>query len=506
MAKAIVARRKGDEYQARVFWLNLLHLRTGDYVQSVSFESDRVSFVDDVVVSYREPIKDWVNGKQFIRELFQCKYHMTQNKAFTHENLIDCRFINSKKDSMLKRLYDAYLSLSDELGTEMFRLYIFSNWNWDTRDALAKHLHEEMLRSTFYENGERTEEGKARSKFAQHLAISQEELRPFLDIVRFRLGKNLVDLAGEMAPYLKLAGLRPIDPTVTSIIYDDLAWKLFGQERNSFDRDSFDKMIREEKLMVKPPSEHSEISIQSFSQLARRPHDLQAAHLDLCNLFGGRFPLHQSYWKKEIPEKVTSFILDEKLRDLPQPIHFFFDCHLSIAFLAGHLISPKFGIEIIPVQKSGANYELWERPSNASETKLWNVDISGYIDTEVVVGVSVTHPIENHLNPFLEAKGLNNIPKVLLRPVGEMGRTAVSGGNNAWQLGFELGNRLREILPHTCHKMHFFFAGPVALAYILGHTLRHVTQVIHLYEHDFEGETGGLRYYPSMRIPINLNN
>ena len=33
MARAIAARRQGDEYQARIFWLHLLELRTGDFVK-----------------------------------------------------------------------------------------------------------------------------------------------------------------------------------------------------------------------------------------------------------------------------------------------------------------------------------------------------------------------------------------------------------------------------------------------------------------------------------------
>ena len=76
MAKAIAARRKGDAYQARVFWLKLLDLRTSDYVKSVTLESDLASFVDDVVVTYSEPIKDPITGKrEIVCDLFQCKYH-----------------------------------------------------------------------------------------------------------------------------------------------------------------------------------------------------------------------------------------------------------------------------------------------------------------------------------------------------------------------------------------------------------------------------------------------
>ena len=243
MAKAIVARRKGDEYQAKVFWLEVLKLRTDDHVESVTMESDQVSFVDDVVVSYCEPIMEKSTSKRVVRDLFQCKYHMTQRDTFNHENLINPAFIKSKK-SMLQRLYDAYVILSDELNPDEFRLYIFSNWNWDSQDVVRDHLHEEMLRSTFYETGPRSGVGQVRLKWAEHLSISETELRAFLDTVRFNLEKNLTDLEREMKLRLKLAGMQPIDPTVTYNVYDDLAWKFLGQGRNSFDRDSFDQMIR----------------------------------------------------------------------------------------------------------------------------------------------------------------------------------------------------------------------------------------------------------------------
>lgn len=503
MVRAIDARRKGDEYQARVFWLYLLQLRTGNYVESVTLESDGVSFVDDVKVSYCEPIKDRVTGEGgIVREYFQCKYHMTQNGVFTYKNLIDPKFIGCER-SMLERLYKDYRSLLDELKSRAFRLYIFSNWNWDHRDELGKHLHEEMFRPSLYEKGERSFRGKIRLNFADHLSISQEELHSFLDVVRFRLGKNLADLARDMEPRLKLAGLQPIDPSVTAIRYDDLAWKLFGQRRNRFDRDSLDEMIREEKLIMPLSSEHSEISIQSFAQHALRPHDLQAAHLDLCNRFSGRFAQDPSYWKKEIPEAVTSFLLNEDLQKLPPPIHLFFDCHLSIAFFAGSLISPKHRLDIAPTQMKGSAYEVWSQPNGASEQELWNMELLGTIDKEVIVGVSVTRCIKEDLDIFLRAKGMEEVPRILLRPTDGLGPAAIHGSDHAWWLGNEAMKKLQQTIPSSCHTMHFFFAGPVALAYILGHKLRYVTRATQLYEYDFEGETYASRYYPSISIPIN---
>lgn len=501
MAKAIAARRNGDEYQARVFWLKLLELRTNDYVKSVTLESDRVSFVDDVVVSYREPINDQVTGKrEVVCDFFQCKYHMTQHGAFTHENLIDPKFINNQ-NSMLKRLYDAYVELSEELHPDACRLYIFSNWHWANHDALAKHLHEETIRPTFYENGPRSVVGQVRSKFAGHLSISEKELRAFLNTVRFTLGKNLVDLARDMEPRLKLAGLKPIDPTVTHIPYDSLPWELFAQGRNSFDKAGFYQLIHEEKLIAPSATEHSEISIQSFAQFARRPTDLQVAHLDLLPLFDRRFPITDADWKKEIPEEISAFMLDEKLMDVPQPIHLFFDCHLSIAFFAGHLVSPKHRIQIIPTQKNRSDYTLWEQSTPDTDTDLWMFQTIGKIDEEVILEISVTHDIQKQLQSYLLTQGYSELPHIQVAPIGGVGSHAVSGGPHAWQLGYQLAEQLREKFPDTCQTVHLFFAGPVALAYILGHTLRHITPNIQLYEYDFEGQRGDRTYYPSLRIP-----
>lgn len=500
MAKAIAARRNGDEYQARVFWLKLLELRTNDYVKSVTLESDRVSFVDDVVVSYSEPIKDQTTGKrEVVCDFFQCKYHMTQNGAFTHENLIDPKFINNQ-NSMLKRLYDAYVELSEELHPDAYRLYIFSNWHWANQDPLAKHLHEEAIRPTFYESGPRSAVGKARLKLATHLSISEEKLRAFLNTVRFTLGKNLVDLARDMEPRLKLAGLKPIDPTVTHIPYDSLPWELFAQGRNSFDKTGFYQLIHEEKLITAPVTEHSEISIQSFAQFARRPTDLQVAHLNLLPLFDRRFPITDTYWKKEIPKEISAFMLDEKLMDIPQPIHIFFDCHLSIAFFVGHLVSPKHRIQIIPTQKNGNHYTLWEQNAPDTNADLWRFQTFGKIDEEVILEISVTHHIQKQMQVYLSAEGYSELPHIRVASINGVGSHAISGGTHAWQLGYQLAEQLRARIPETCQTVHLFFAGPVALAYVLGHTLRHITPNIQLYEYDFEGQRGGRTYYPSLRI------
>lgn len=502
MAKAIAARRSGDEYQSRVYWRYLLDLRTDNIIETVTLESDRISFVDDIVVKYRIPILESATGRKYLCEFLQCKYHVTQAGSFNTDNLIDPAFINSK-NSMLKRLYDAYVHLSHN-GLP-FRLVVISSWSWHPDDELAAHLSTEgFIRQSFFEGGPKSKTGEIRLKFMNHLSIDEDELKTFFDTIRFSLGKNLNDLANDLKPYLKLAGLKPIDPTSSSVVYDDLTWKLFAQGKNHFDSVSFDDMVKEENLIDAVPANYSEISICSFSIGARRPHDLQAGHLDLLKYFEGRFPRSQDHWKKEIPEEINSFLHIESLKGLPQPIHLFFDCHLTIAFYTGQLINPKYGVQIVPMQKSIiTGYESWDIPKHSPETDLWKIDISGNIVTEAVVAISVTNPIEQHLSAYLEYSDIKEIPTIYLSPLRGIGQNVISDGTYAWHLGFELKRVLRNIMPSTCEKIHLFFSAPAALSYIFGNTLQYIAKKLQLYEHDYEGLTDGVKYYKSIEISFN---
>ncbi len=502
MARAIIARRNGDEYQARVFWLHLLKLRTSDFVDIVTLESDRVAFTDDVTVKYRIPIVERATGLKIDYDYFQCKYHVTQGGSFTYNNLLNPDFVGGK-ESMLKRLYDAFLTIKKT--QENFRLYIFSNWHWHPDDEIANHLHEESIRNTFFQDGTQSKTGLIRKAFIEHLKINSDELELFLKHVRFRLGKDLIDLARELEPRLKLANLMPIDPTTTNIIYDDLTWKLFEQGKNSFNRETFNDMIQDEKLVVVPDPTYSEISICSFPQFARRPRDFQAAHLDLSALFEGRFVRQDEYWVNKIPNQIVSFFKDKSLTTLPQPLHLFFDCHLSIAFFIGTLINPKYGLQIVPAEKTRAlGYEFWS-PATGLKTGLWKVSEFNGNKKEAIIGISVTNPIENQLINYLTSTEKMQASRFLFEPLKGIGPTAISDGDYAWYLAYELQNILRNKLSPKCEVMHLFIAAPVAFAYIIGNTLRSITPRIQLYEHDYEGQKIDIRYFPSICLPVSAH-
>ena len=507
MTRAVAAPQKGYSYQALFFWLCVLQLKTNDYVESVTLECPEVNVVDDVVVSYAEGgVADRAAGSRIETDYYQLKYHVNQNGAFSSESLLDPKFSNTT-DSMLKRLYKTYRDFLER--SEKFRLNIVSNWVWDHQDALARYLQEERLSGNFAEDflskGERSALGKVRERFVAELGVPAEEVANFLAYVRFDLGDSIEKLTQRLTPTLGMAGLKLIDPQTSYLIYDDLAWKLFQQGKHRFNSERLDAIIQMEKLRHPTPAEDSEISICSTPQMARRPRELQAAHLDMTDLFDRRFPRSTHSWNSDIPKRVKEFLFSEKVTALPRPLHLFFDCHLSIAFLAGNLADPKFGMRIVPAQKpTDMGYELWERPAGSPAGDLWTCVPYGRVGEEAIVGVSVAHRIDQHLDAYLDATAeLKPLPRLLFAPKAGVGRTSVRSGAEAWQLGESLGIYLRETLPARCRRVHLFFSVPAAMAFILGDCLRDVVPEIQLYEHDFEGRTIEHRYYPSVKLPVS---
>lgn len=505
MAKGIKARRKGDAYQSRVFWVHALQMATGTSgdIESVAFELDDVSFMDDVIVRYRQPIRDLVGGRDVRVDSFQCKYHMTVGAAFSVRNLCDPKFLGKHAGrSMIQRMYDGFRVLAAR--GEPFRINLVTSYHWDHTDAPADHLHEGTFRPEFFEGSDRTKEGKARKALRDHLGIDERALRAFLETTRFHLGVTLTRLADQMRPLLQLAGLKPIDSEKSQVEYDDLIWNLFEQDRNVYEESSFREMTRREKLVHLRPSPHGEVTIKSMVRRFPRQPGPRHAELDLTELFEGRHPKAATCWARDAPTRIKRFFLGGDVAKLPAPVHVYFDCHLSIAFAAGHLLDPKLGLHAIPTQRNPktGTYDLWAEPQT-QEADAWEHVQHGTVGDELVLALSVTHPIDQHLASSLDALGLGKIARLELRPRGGSGHAAVASGELAWHLAYDLATFLRRELPATARKLHVFLAGPVALAYILGNTLRSVTPELQLYEHDFEGTDGAQRYRCALSLPIN---
>jgi hypothetical protein len=107
MTQAVVARKHGDDFQARLFWLHAaLLLDPRGPVVRVGYEIGPKAF-DDVLVEYdlaRAPQDH--HGQPVLRDHLQTKWHVKPGE-FTYADLTDPAFTNATSQSFLQRARDA---------------------------------------------------------------------------------------------------------------------------------------------------------------------------------------------------------------------------------------------------------------------------------------------------------------------------------------------------------------------------------------------------------------
>lgn len=258
-----------------------------------------------------------------------------------------------------------------------------------------------------------------------------------------------------------------------------------------------------EGLVLPPQKSRGQVTLRSRLEWAKKPVETQSAHLDLTGYFDGRFPRDRDVWKKNVPAELLKFLSSECLEGIPQPIEVFFDCHLSIAFAAGSRLNPKCGLSLVPTQKSMARQnEPWERPLSFDMNVNWSVGVEQLSESaEIVLAISVTHDIRQNVMSFAASAGIGELPFVEMMPLTGLGHLAIRDARHAWSLGTTFSSALKPNLPKSCRKVHLFYSGPAALAFILGANSGGLPS-FQLYEHDFEGETFADRYYPTLTLPL----
>jgi hypothetical protein len=136
VAEAIAARTRGDDYQARDFWLHACRLfQEHSAVEEIGFDDPELRYFDDVSLYYKWGVPDERGGTS-LADHYQVKFHVDCAGCVTCDSLMDPEFIGAKSRSLLERVQD----FSKAYGSAKipFRLYFVSPWDTDSADPLAK--------------------------------------------------------------------------------------------------------------------------------------------------------------------------------------------------------------------------------------------------------------------------------------------------------------------------------------------------------------------------------
>lgn len=501
MSQAVVARQQGDNFQARVFWLNAaLLLDPSSGIVRVAYETGPKAF-DDVLVEY-DPANAPQDhtGRPVLRDHLQCKWHVRPGD-FGHADLIDPAFSNAQTQSFLQRARGAQVQYAP--NGEGARFKLMTNWSLRRDDPLARVIQTQWqaldLKRLFDGTTDASAMGKMRRAWCDHLQIDEDSLRLVARTVgvtqRLESGQDLRDWLNDR---FRRMGLVCVPSSQAGFFYDDLITKLHAQGRSDFNGASFKDMCNQEKLFD-PHEERKSISIgvRSFMHPIDNIESRAQRTVNLVPHFNGRFIRDEEAWSAKVFPQLRDFALEVAQKHYH--LRLILDVHVSLAFGIGTILNVKSG-KFIEIEQRTGGRNFWSStdvaPDAAWPTFVFETETVSE-GPDVAVAVSVTHDVGKDVRTYV--KSVQTIGRILhARLTVDASRQSIQCGRHAQQLADSLLAALRANVSSKADRQrtHFFIAGPNAFAFLLGQNQSAIGATT-VYEWDFEGNRDG-SYRPGL--------
>ena len=509
MSRSVAALKSGLDYQARFFWAHagVRLLSPGAPVSRVGFDVDDVDGFDDVVVERSHPDRDQF-GRGVLRDYYQVKFHVDQTGDLTADSLTDPREIGGTKRSLLQRLKRAHEKLGDDASTS--RLHLVSTYPIDRRDILAKLVstNEGGVRMReFLAGGPRSNMGKLRAKWRDHLELeTDDELEQLLRLLRiWHSAPTYRALQDELEVKFPAVGLRVPSGDGAPSPYEDLIWRLHGEETYYFDSEALRRECERAGLVEGEPAvQHRRplVAVRSFRRPGIDLSDTADELLSLLEFFDGRFLQLERSWTA-LHRQLAPFF--DGVTSRHRAFDLQIDTHASLAFAIGAQLQAKFGLELNILQFSRSGLEVWSTTRGARSLDA-DVAIEEFPigrGNDVALVLAITHDIIDEVRQYAKRVALPIGRVVSVRPTAGSGQSAVRGGDHALAIADEISRVVkRRALIERQSELHLFAAAPNGLVFFLGQLSPHFGRVT-LYEYDFE-QTRTCGYEPSFSLPTPL--
>lgn len=507
MTEAIAARTRGDDYQARVFWLHASRLfQAHSAVEEVAFDDPELRYFDDVSLYYNRPIPD-ERGETIFADHYQVKFHVDGAGCLNWESFMDPKFVGARNLSLLERVRDfrrAYLS-----PKVPFRLYFVSPWDVDSSDPLSKLVSNQggeiRFNVLFDGSSDRTVMGQVRSSWREHLDLDdgglRETLTPLRIVPRFFDLKTLSELVN-----IRLAnvGLMPVGDHSQANVYDDLIKKMHQAGRIRFTRDQLRQICEQEGLWEGTPRLDPRVEtygIRSFMRWAEHMEDETNRLLCLVRYFDNREIRMPELWNEQVLPEIRRFLEEMK----PGRSHcLLLDAHTSICFAAGYFLPQKSGIDVSVAQRTQGKRIVWTpKPIESADAQaVWSMrqEMLSSSGAEVAVAVSVTHEVFSDVAEYVKSS-LPQVGRILeFSVLPGPGQSSVRNVDHALSLAQSLSSSLKvQRTPSERREpMHLFVAAPAGFTFFLGQLGRSFGPTI-MYEYAFETNAPGA-YRPGIRL------
>lgn len=506
MTQANTARREGDDFQARQFWLRAARLLDSESpILRVGFESGPRSY-DDIWVEYeRSRGPRTLNGQTLLREHIQCKWHQTPG-SYGYRQLIDPDFINAESKSLLQRAYGAHVTHG--MSGDPVQFTLLTNWQPDRADPLRSIMGTRSgairLDRLFDSKTDKSKTGAVRKEWREHLMLDDEALRQFAGGLAFRAANDsLDDYRDQLDTLFGLVGLRRIAAHESAFPYDDVVYKWLGQGRLEFDRASFRRVCEQEGLLANGGTRRPIVyGVKSFVHAVDRLEDRCVRVLDFVPEFDERYIRDAAEWANTLYPALKKFLL-QAAQESDRP-RLALDAHTTLAFAAGSVLNTKIG-RVVELEQRSPVRQIWAADDADLDPARPQLELTEIVidamRPEIAVAVAVTHDIAADTKSYIE-RSLPLVGRLLVfMPSGGAGPNSVVNGRHAFELARSVAAQAKAHgSAASGEATHLFVAAPNALTFYLGqHHL--LMGRVRLYEFDFDGAQGG-SYKPSLTLPV----
>jgi hypothetical protein len=520
MARKVIARRNGDDYQDDFFWLQASRLLAPNTkVALVEYESDSKQFFDDVAVHYNKPLLD-ERGDLFQSDYYQVKFHVDYTAVINYTLLTDPKFIYAKNTSFLQGLKKASSVLLSDGQNARFNLVTTATI--DPNDPLAQIVstqNGEIRLEKLFDNKDHSIMAKVRKLWKEHLSLDNDnDLKIIIKNLRLQTSNpNSEQLSQTLNEQLCIYGLIPVETGSLINPYRELIRQLYKRGINKFNRDELLEHCSRENLclnIAKVDESNLNLGIRSFLHWAEFLEDETDDLLDLLPYFDNRQIRNNTLWKNNIVPSLQNF-LNKHIRDKRHRI-LYLDTHTSIAFTVGYILDTKCGLDISIMQRTSSGKELWIlKPSSAPiSDNYWNINKINLSDSSnIAIAISVTHNIskdvEMHVKKYLPEVGY--LLNFIISP--KPSTISIADGSHELNITLDLVHLIKEYITASDFDRvaHIFISAPNSFSFLLGRFGRNFGKHI-IYEFNFDNNESDKYkppYYPSIEFPISdisINN
>jgi SMODS-associated and fused to various effectors sensor domain len=454
-------RMAGDDYQHLYTWLYALHLmRESEGVTRVEFEVRDAGNVDDLVVHRRDQPTLY----------HQIKFVIDQRELLTHDWFTTIP--QGRRKSPLQRFFESFNGLSRSGAPA--ELALWTNRQLAPNDPILKHLdsRSDKLGARFFEASTGSETGKARSKWANHLGASEDEMLAMLEHFRVYPGRgSLEELRRSCGIYMELVGLRG-DVEAVSLGTNEIR-RLIIDGCSALENEEMNQLV--DRLGLRLGTPRATLAIQAID---RQPGlELAVASVDWVDEFIGAEPRARrqtrdpAAWNVKFKPELAAAV-DEIRQKGFTDIRIDGAFRLSTGFAVG-AAAPRTAGLTVAFRDWSSNGEATEFPVAVTEHHVGN-------GGELAVALCVTSHIERDVLEYIQANSLPVAKLIEIAPGSGVGQTSIPGVAEALGFVFAAFDEIRRSA-RSAAKLHLFQSAPNGIGILLGHLWNRVP-VTQLYD------------------------